>query len=128
MWYRIVAILLLITVISSNFSRFYVYAGFELNKAYIAKELCENRSRPAMHCNGKCYLMKKLRAAEEKEKEQESKGNSNRLEISFFQEPFNLSFGQPAIAGCNSSHVPFYSYLYTSQHIDSVFRPPKQTA
>ncbi|WP_202913638.1 hypothetical protein [Pararcticibacter amylolyticus] len=128
MWYRLVAILLLITVISSNFSRFYVYAGFELNKAYIAKELCENRSRPAMHCNGKCYLMKKLRAAEEKEKEQESKGNSNRLEISFFQEPFNLSFNQPAIAGGNSSHVPFYSYLYTSQHIDSVFRPPKQTA
>jgi len=55
----------------SSLSRFFVYAGFEMNQKYIASVLCENRNRPEMHCNGKCYLMKKLKQAEEKEKRQE---------------------------------------------------------
>jgi hypothetical protein len=33
------------------------------NRAYITSTLCENRSRPAMHCDGKCYLKKKFAAA-----------------------------------------------------------------
>jgi hypothetical protein len=30
------------------------------NRAYIATTLCENRSKPQLHCDGKCYLAKKL--------------------------------------------------------------------
>ena len=75
MFKRCVALLLLIALIGSNFSRYFVYAGFEVNKQYIAEKLCENKARPWMHCNGHCFLMKKLKLAEEKEKkhEQESK-------------------------------------------------------
>lgn len=68
---RCLAILLLLGLVSSNFSRFFAYAGFEVNQKYIASTLCENKARPWMHCNGRCYLMKKLRQAEEKEKKQE---------------------------------------------------------
>jgi len=68
---RIIAICLLIAMTGSSLSRFFVYAGFEMNQKYIASVLCENRNRPEMHCNGKCYLMKKLKQAEEKEKRQE---------------------------------------------------------
>lgn len=38
------------------------------NYSYIAKELCENRGKPKMHCNGKCHLMKQLAKASEQEK------------------------------------------------------------
>ena len=48
-----------------------VYAAFEVNQNYIATTLCENKARPWMHCNGQCYLMKKIKATEEKEKKQE---------------------------------------------------------
>lgn len=68
---RFIAISLLFALIGSNFSRFFIYAGFELNQKYISEKLCENRDRPWMHCNGKCFLMKKLKQAEEKEKKQE---------------------------------------------------------
>ena len=30
------------------------------NKEYIASVLCENRDKPALACNGKCYLEKRL--------------------------------------------------------------------
>ncbi|MDC9722424.1 MAG: hypothetical protein PSN34_06580 [Urechidicola sp.] len=33
------------------------------NKEYIASVLCENRDKPALACNGKCYLEKQLKKA-----------------------------------------------------------------
>jgi hypothetical protein len=128
MLYRIVAILLVATVISANFSRLYVYAGFALNKSYIAKELCENRSRPTLNCNGSCYLMKKLKAAGEKEKNQGGKDNFNRLEISFFHQPSTMAFHQPTILDLHNLPGFNYGYHYTGQHIDAIFRPPKSIA
>lgn len=128
MFKRITVILLLVALISSNFSRFYVYAGFELNRSYIAENLCINKARPWMHCNGKCYFMKKIQQAAENEKKQESKDNLNRLEVSFFHEPFKLTFTQPVILNTPNTTIPFYGYQYSSHYIESIFRPPKQIA
>ena len=68
---RLIAILLICSSFSMNLSGLFVFAGFEMNEAYIAKELCVNKDKPQLHCNGKCYLMKKLKQAEEKEQKQE---------------------------------------------------------
>lgn len=65
---RFIAICLLFALISSGFSHFLVVAGCEANQKYIAANLCENKSKPWLHRNGHCYLMKKIRQAEEKEK------------------------------------------------------------
>jgi len=52
------------TVILSLFAQSAINLGFglnyELNKKYISEHFCENRSKPCMHCNGKCYLSKQL--------------------------------------------------------------------
>lgn len=69
-----IAVFLLAALMLSTFSRQFIYAGFELNQKYISSTLCENRDKPELHCNGKCYLAKKLKQAEEKEKKQEQDG------------------------------------------------------
>jgi hypothetical protein len=125
---RLIAVCLLVALISSNFSRFFAYAGFEVNQKYIAENLCINKSRPWMHCDGKCYFMKKIKQAEENEKKQTEKDNLNRLEISFFQEPFQLLFISPAILESNNSIFSAYSYQYSSRYIETIFRPPRQIA
>lgn len=38
---------------------------YQVNQEYVAKELCVNKSRPQLKCNGKCHLMKQLRKLEE---------------------------------------------------------------
>ncbi|RAJ05167.1 hypothetical protein LX64_02321 [Chitinophaga skermanii] len=38
---------------------------YNLNQAYIAANLCENKNKPQMHCNGKCHLKKQLNKATE---------------------------------------------------------------
>ena len=30
---------------------------------HISEDLCENKDKPEMHCNGKCYLKKEIRKA-----------------------------------------------------------------
>ncbi|HTE00384.1 MAG TPA: hypothetical protein VK668_13920 [Mucilaginibacter sp.] len=83
MKYKITAVLLIIVIVSSSFSRFFIFAGFELNKSYIATKLCENRNRPWMHCNGKCYLMKKIKQAEDKQNNAERESQKNLVQESY---------------------------------------------
>lgn len=37
---------------------------YQMEKEYVATVLCENQDEPEMECNGKCYLTKQLKAAE----------------------------------------------------------------
>jgi hypothetical protein len=128
MFKRFTALLLLVALISSNFSRFFACAGFELNHKYIAENLCINRTRPWLHCNGKCYFMRKIKQAEENEKKQQAKDNLTRLEVSFFQESYQIAFIEPVILETHKSTFPHYTYLYTSRYLTTIFRPPKQLA
>ena len=128
MFKRFTAILLLTTLIGSNCSRFFVFAGFELNHKYIAENLCVNKNRPWLHCNGKCYFMKKIQQAEENEKKQETKKNLTRVEVSIFQEPYQVSFIEPVILETTLRTLPPYTHHYSSSYLSTIFRPPKQVA
>ncbi|MCS6822950.1 MAG: hypothetical protein NZ529_01550 [Cytophagaceae bacterium] len=57
---------LLIALLLPVVSKVAVVAYFNLNKTYIAKTLCENKSNPKNNCKGKCYLTKKLNTQNEK--------------------------------------------------------------
>src|ERR1700761_399340 len=89
---RITVFLLLFSMIAANFSRLIVYAGFELNKKYIATELCENRDKPWLHCNGHCYFMKKIKQAQDNEKTAEHQSQKNLFQESFFSTPSAFKF------------------------------------
>jgi len=47
-----------------SFSKWIIIFEFNINRNYISRNLCENRYRPLLHCNGKCLLMKKMAAEE----------------------------------------------------------------
>ena len=72
--------ILVVLVLVQSFSHWVVVMAFNLNRDYIAKNLCENRFRPQLHCNGNCVLMKKMKAKEKEEQGQPAP----RLEITSF--------------------------------------------
>lgn len=47
-----------------------LYLDFEIRRDYIVANLCVNRDKPIMLCNGKCYLTKRVKDAREKEERQ----------------------------------------------------------
>ncbi|WP_426293255.1 hypothetical protein ACN9ML_28960 [Dyadobacter endophyticus] len=60
----------LITTILPTFSQWGTIAYYKLNKEYITRVLCQNRDKPQLHCNGKCYLAKKLKEQQQKQDQQ----------------------------------------------------------
>jgi len=118
---RLVVVTLLVALISCNLSRFFVCAGFSLNQNYIAATLCENKGRPWLHCNGRCYLMKKLRQAEQKEKSAEREMQKNLFQEALFTADAGLKF-QSSLLGVVST--PYHcTDPYGSP--GAVFQPPK---
>ena len=54
------ALFLLLAFLASSFSKAVIVADFYANQESIAKNLCENRGNPNMHCCGRCQLRKRL--------------------------------------------------------------------
>lgn len=118
---RLIAIVVLVTLIGANLSRFIVYAGFEANQQFIAANLCENKSRPWMHCNGHCYLMNKLRQTEEKEKKQERAEQKNRYHEVLPGETLKMAFKFPVF----KLIYPECLLQNTVQRSFDIFHPPR---
>ncbi len=72
---KILPLFVLVLILLQSFSKVGVYLSFRVNQTYIAKTLCINKAKPELRCNGKCYLAKKLKQAEE----QEQKQNASKL-------------------------------------------------
>jgi hypothetical protein len=99
-------------------------AEYAVNYGYISKELCVNKNKPKLHCNGKCHLMKELAKASEQEKPvSEKKSGEHPAEVLFLEPIAELK-----IAGVEYTVYPrqsfFYSNLYTHTGYESVFHPP----
>jgi len=47
-----------------------LFINYQINKAEITRKYCENKAKPMLNCNGKCYLAKQL--AKEQAKEEQS--------------------------------------------------------
>ncbi len=115
--------LMLIAVMGSTFSKLVVQLDFRINRNFIASNLCENRSRPACCCHGKCFLKKQLQKEEAGDKNRS--GNSNakeKFEVSLFFE--NDPAGQPVLPVCPPTHYAHYQPGSSSCFIPSVFHPP----
>jgi hypothetical protein len=97
---------------------------YAANYKFISRELCENKNKPQMHCNGKCHLMKELAKASEQEKPVSEKKTSLQTAEVLFLEPI----AQLKVAGVEYAVYPrqsfFYCNLYTHIGYQSVFHPP----
>jgi hypothetical protein len=65
------------------------FLEYIVNYDYIVKELCENKEKPALKCNGKCHLMKELAKTAEDDKNTSSDKKQNvkqEIEVLFYQD------------------------------------------
>lgn len=68
MFVRFVAIFLILSVSCSCISQLLIHAGFSMNRKYITARFCGNVDKHWMHCDGKCFLAKKLKEASDAQK------------------------------------------------------------
>lgn len=63
-----------------SFSNIVIVADFYINQDYIAANLCVNKDKPWMHCNGKCQLCKKVETENKKDQSGPERKSENKVE------------------------------------------------
>jgi len=110
-------------IISQTFSLLCVYEGYTLNKAYITAHLCENRAMPQMHCNGHCYLSKKLKAQQQNDKQLPNNLNEKINVAPVFCHDAIVLLPQPEQTGITANFN--YTFLTPIKFLSSPFHPPR---
>lgn len=70
---------LLVAFAMQTFQKGFIVLDYYTNSTAYAKD-CENKSRPLLHCNGKCQMMKKLRQEEKKDQQNPERKSENKNE------------------------------------------------
>lgn len=117
-----VAILLLLMFFCQSFNRIVVCAAFYANQKYVAENLCVNRDKPWLHCNGHCQLNKKLADDDKQDSQTPAQRAANEMSVLFFHPvAFQPVMLQEQIATpLNGRYIPLVPQIC----MDNAFHPP----
>lgn len=96
------------------------------NYEYIVTELCENRDKPKLHCNGSCYLMQSLaeEAQNDKQNKKENLANRYSLDLLFLEIQHEIDVTSLAARLLKKPVVDCYLSAYDYLHYQRNYRPP----
>jgi hypothetical protein len=120
---------LLLLLTSKLFYSFFWQVNFYINQQEITRLECENKDKPSMKCNGKCYLAKQLQKAEEelnekKSKQEQSKNTIKLMEGSAFIAPRKIAFSSNFSFQIESTNFISYSKNLLAGATYPIFHPP----
>ncbi len=118
-----VTILLLLLLGVQTFSKWCLIAEFQINRDFIAKNLCVNRARPACCCHGKCYLNKKMAADESGQQSPEKSGS--REESVFQLHAFDYSLPKRVVVDLSILHHTPYRDDLSQDPVFALDQPPQ---
>ena len=123
---QLLAIALLVSISYQFVAKMGVIAWYEINKEYVAAELCENKDKPQLQCNGKCYLKKQIDKVEdnggEDSKNLSSKNKKTELAEYVLTMPELCNF---YVAKEAATFYDKYTSPRGAQYITSIFHPPQ---
>ena len=123
---RYIALFLLVLVSIKTLLVPFVYLDFELRKDYIVQQLCENRFKPELRCDGKCYLAKQLHKVAEDNASKEAQKHASFLkkmvEDTFEELRFTFEFPTYLIASTPPSSV--LTHFPIPKHARVLIKPP----
>jgi hypothetical protein len=114
------AISVFLGLLLQNFSQVVIMVKYKIDQAYIASVLCENRDKPDMHCNGKCYLRKKLQ--QDEQQQQNGTTGKEKYEVSYIDALQEFNF--KPIAPFSTLFV-YYQDPELHTPLFSFFHPPQ---
>jgi len=124
---KITGIVLLVALTCKILMAPIIFANYELRKEFIIKNFCVNKNRPILHCDGKCYLAKQIKTAEQQDEKQATASFISKL-LSFEAENKNnlfLNYFTKKAAQAKETPDFIYTILPTSKLIFSFFHPPR---
>jgi hypothetical protein len=119
---RLAVIFCVMCVLVQPLSQQGIYLMYQLNKAYIASELCEQRLIPDTDCQGKCHLRKELKKDAERE-QQAQRQQQAAVDLIFYA---TTSAPVPApVIPTSTRLVTHYQPGHSIMLVYSIFHPPQ---
>ena len=97
------------------------YANYE----YISTELCENKDKPEMECNGRCYLKALQKRIAPIEQKKPVATVPVPVEVPLFTVNFEVFKVKTPIDYKKPTTPNFFKHFVISEYSSSIFRPPE---
>lgn len=118
-----VTILLILLIGVQTFSKWCLILEYQVNKDFIAKNLCVNRAKPSCCCHGKCYLNKKMASDESQQQAPGKSGQRDETPLQLFLQKDIVP--QPSLIEIMRVHATRYIEPSTQDYSLSQFEPPQ---
>ncbi|MEP2024474.1 MAG: hypothetical protein ABJH98_13780 [Reichenbachiella sp.] len=119
---RIISILLISVMMYKPILCTWTVVDFAMNRDYIAAYLCENQDQPELECQGKCFLMTKLKNQMNDSQEHKAKQLTqlSKIEVMSLHAASKFAFGNSGFISLISPDDPNTSTGYLA----GIFHPP----
>lgn len=128
---RAIAIFWVLLISIQSFYQGLIYTYYVLNKDYIVAQLCENKAKPELQCDGKCHLKKVLQISKERNTPEPQPFLPSLEEVKppiLFYEQIAAHFLDTATYYMDDlyGNTPFeYTFNYQYMPVFTAFQPPK---
>lgn len=122
--HTIIAFVVISAFVMQALGKFIIYTDYIINKEYIANNLCVNKSKPILKCNGKCHLAKQLKKQDQKE----NKSSSSKEKIEVITDQISVetyAFFESDFLKAKKKDVFEYNKSIIQSDLNSVFQPPR---
>ncbi|MEO9512131.1 MAG: hypothetical protein ABJN84_17950 [Flavobacteriaceae bacterium] len=103
---------------------FWPLAEYALNYDYIVENLCENKEKPMLNCNGKCFLAKQLAKESGKEKKSPFGSENSKLKLPII-DWFHIQTIDYQSFDFVIHNYEYYHELKSHLYISEVLHPPE---
>lgn len=118
---QVIACVFLLCFTAQTFARQFIVFDYYINTTAYAKN-CINKSKPKLHCNGKCQMMQKLKQEEKKDEQMPERKSDGKAEVLFLANCAFVLQEQPVL------HCAVFYYTYNNsveiKMPRSIFHPP----
>lgn len=115
---------MLVFIMLYIFKPIFPVATYIIQYDYIVNELCVNKDKPTLNCNGKCHLMKELaKASNDDQKENKDYKFPVFETISFLEAPFSYNLPLVFLQKAERNDLKLAD-LYAFNFSDAIFQPP----
>ena len=120
--YPVTILLLLLTAVQT-FSKWCLIAEFRIERDYIAKNLCVNKDKPQLHCEGQCCLKKRLAQEAKNQAPASSSEQKSKEEVILYCMPIHFEMVHFPVF-ISAKQYAEYNERSTASFQKTTFHPP----
>ena len=121
-------IFVIFSVLINSTGTTFIHLNYLIQKRKIVEQLCINKNKPELKCDGKCYLAKQLKKLEAEELKNASSKKHNPFTGKIELQSCTILQIEPSIFSSFRSepkkHFYMYASLHSKEHLTAIFHPP----